>query len=153
MRQRTNMAWWDPTSWGDAIVKPIANLIDEVHTSTEEKLMLQYKIGTIIQDIYNKGADLDKLLIEKKAAIIIAEATQGSWLTRSWRPIMMLMFGFCILWEVVGQAHLLPAIVLPERMWDIMELGLGGYVIGRSAEQVVKSAQPLVDSWKGKNNG
>ena len=146
------MAWWNPTSWGDNVIKPIAELIDNIHTSKEEKMELQYRIGTIVQDIYSKGAELDKLVVEKTSAIIIAEATQGSWLTKSWRPIMMLMFGFCILWEVVGQAHILPPIVLPERMWDLMELGLGGYVIGRSAEQVVKSAQPLVDSWKGKKD-
>lgn len=145
------MSWWNPTTWGDQVIKPIASLIDELHTSGEEKLTLQYKIGTVIQGIYQEGVELDKKLIEAKTSIIIAEAQSG-WLTRSWRPIMMLMFGFCIFWEVVGQAHILPAIVLPDRMWDLMELGLGGYVIGRSAEQVVKSAAPLVEGWKGKKD-
>lgn len=146
------MSWWNPATWGDNVIKPITGLIDSLHTSTAEKLELQYKIGTVLQQIYTEGVELDKKLIESKTAIIIAEATQGSWLTRSWRPIMMLMFGFCIFWEVIGQTHIVPVIVIPERMWDLMELGLGGYVVGRSAEQVVKSAAPLIESWKGKKD-
>ena len=66
-----------------------------------------------------------------------AEAQGQSWLQRTWRPITMLVFvalivtrwlGWCA--PNLGEAEAL-------KLWDIVQLGLGGYVIGRSAEKVL----------------
>ena len=74
-----------------------------------------------------------------KADIIKAEASSESWLAQSWRPIMMLTFGALIVARWLGYSA--PGISEDEilKLWDIVELGLGGYVIGRSVEKVVPS--------------
>lgn len=74
-----------------------------------------------------------------KADIIKAETTSESWLAQSWRPIMMLTFGALIVARWLGYSA--PGISEDEilKLWDIVELGLGGYVIGRSVEKVVPS--------------
>ncbi len=76
--------------------------------------------------------------IEKAAADVVRAEAQGqSWLQRAWRPITMLVFvalivtrwlGWCA--PNLGEAEAL-------KLWDIVQLGLGGYVIGRSAEKVL----------------
>ena len=72
-----------------------------------------------------------------RANIVQAEASSGSWLASSWRPITMLTFTALIVARWFGWAA--PNLSVDEylKLWDIVELGLGGYVVGRSVEKVV----------------
>lgn len=72
-----------------------------------------------------------------RADIIKAEASSESWLAQSWRPIMMLTFGALIVARWMGFAA--PGISEDEilKLWSIVELGLGGYVVGRTVEKIV----------------
>jgi hypothetical protein len=74
-----------------------------------------------------------------RAQIVQAEASSGNWLASSWRPILMLTFGALIFCRWFGWTapNLSEAEYL--KLWDIVQLGLGGYVIGRSVEKVVPS--------------
>jgi len=72
------------------------------------------------------------------ARIVLAEAQGKSWLQRSWRPILMLTFGALIVARWLGWVapNLSEAEYLA--LWDIIKIGLGGYVVGRSAEKVAQ---------------
>jgi hypothetical protein len=71
--------------------------------------------------------------------IIKAEAQSEHWLAATWRPILMLTFGALIVARWVGWSA--PGLAEAEvlALWDIVELGLGGYVIGRTVEKVAPS--------------
>lgn len=71
-----------------------------------------------------------------RAGIVTTEAASENWLASSWRPILMLTFGALIVARWFGWAapNLSEAEYL--KLWSIVELGLGGYVIGRSAEKI-----------------
>lgn len=73
-----------------------------------------------------------------RADVIQAEAQSESWLARSWRPITMLTFVALIVlhWLGITPESLPDAQVMS--LLDLVKIGLGGYVIGRSAEKVVK---------------
>lgn len=84
--------------------------------------------------------------IERAAAEVVKSEAQGqSWLQRTWRPITMLTFVALIVARWLGWSapNLGEAEVL--KLWDIVEIGLGGYVIGRSAEKVLPG---IVESLK-----
>ena len=84
--------------------------------------------------------------IEKAAADVVKTEAQGqSWLQRTWRPITMLTFVALIVARWLGWSapNLSQAEAL--KLWDIVEIGLGGYVIGRSAEKVLPG---IVESMK-----
>lgn len=74
-----------------------------------------------------------------QAQIVQAEAASSNWLASSWRPITMLTFVCLIVARWFGWSA--PNLAQEEylKLWDIVQLGLGGYVIGRSAEKVVPS--------------
>ena len=79
-----------------------------------------------------------------RAEIVKTEAASSPWLAANWRPLLMLTFGGLIVARWFGWAA--PNLSDAEyiKLWDIVELGLGGYVIGRSAEKIVPSiAQAL----------
>ena len=35
-----------------------------------------------------------------------------------------------------------PVLAIPPDMWDLLKIGLGGYVVGRSGEKMVKAWKP-----------
>lgn len=74
-----------------------------------------------------------------RAEIIKTEAASSHWLAANWRPLVMLTFAALIVARWFGWAapNLAPDEYL--KLWDIVELGLCGYVIGRSAEKIVPS--------------
>lgn len=74
-----------------------------------------------------------------QANIVQAEAASSNWLASSWRPITMLTFVTLIVARWFGFAA--PGLAESEylALWDIVKLGLGGYVIGRSVEKVAPS--------------
>jgi len=71
-----------------------------------------------------------------RAEIVKAEAASEHWLAANWRPLLMLTFGGLIVarWFGFAAPNLSEAEYL--KLWSIVELGIGGYVIGRSVEKV-----------------
>ncbi len=71
--------------------------------------------------------------------IIQTEAASKHWLAANWRPVTMLSFVGLIVarWFGFAAPELSEAEYL--KLWDIVQLGLGGYVIGRSAEKITPS--------------
>lgn len=79
-----------------------------------------------------------------RAEIVKTEAASEHWLAANWRPILMLTFGGLIVARWFGWAA--PNLSEGEylKLWSIVELGIGGYVIGRSAEKIIPTvAQAL----------
>ena len=78
------------------------------------------------------------------AKIIEAEAKAG-WFASSWRPLLMYVLIFILVWNyVIGPVIKIftGAIIsfeLPGDVWTLLNVGLGGYVIGRSAESVART--------------
>lgn len=75
--------------------------------------------------------------ITGRAEIVKTEAASEHWLAANWRPLLMLTFGGLIVARWFGWAA--PNLSEAEyiKLWSIVELGIGGYVIGRSAEKVL----------------
>jgi hypothetical protein len=75
--------------------------------------------------------------LKAQAQIINTEAASQHWLAANWRPLTMLVFVALIVARWFGWAA--PNLAEEEyiKLWSIVELGLGGYVIGRSVEKIV----------------
>jgi len=86
----------------------------------------------------------DAQALQEQAGIVTAEAKGESWLQRNWRPVTMMIFV-----AIVANNYILaPYIGLfapryklmldtPPDLWALIKIGLGGYVVGRSAEKCV----------------
>jgi len=81
---------------------------------------------------------LEQTRLEARAQVVTAEATGESWLQRNWRPMMMLWFGVLVggYWFGFTPVNLTENTVLA--LFDIIQFGLSGYIIGRSAEKITK---------------
>ena len=114
------------------IFKPAMDMIDNVHTSTEEKLQQKAQLLELQTTFLTQALDYEQEQLKSKTAIIMAEANSQSWLARNWRPITMLTFLVLVCADAFGQ---LP-FRLADDAWTLLQIGLGGYVVGRSAEKV-----------------
>ncbi len=129
--------------WGfiSELVSPFAKVVDDVHTSTEEKLELKNKLVELQSRLSISLLEYEAKLVEAKSKVITAEAQGQSWLQRTWRPITMLTFLVLVVCDSFGW---LPN-RLAEQAWTLLQIGLGGYVVGRSAEKI---APKIVDMIK-----
>lgn len=120
-----------------AIIGPLlAGLIGVVDQAVEDKDQ-----ANVIKARLNELALTGNLKeLESAAKIIVAEAQGDSWLQRNWRPMLMVMFGVIIANNyIVVPIFNTPAADIPPDMWDLLKLGVGGYVVGRTAEKSIKS--------------
>ena len=82
--------------------------------------------------------------LQAAAKIIEAEAKAG-WFAASWRPLLMYVLIFILVWNyVIGPVIKMftGAVIsfeLPGDVWSLLQIGLGGYVVGRSAESVART--------------
>jgi hypothetical protein len=115
------------------IFKPATDLINSMHTSTEEKMTLQNALAVVESKVTVKTIEYETALLNAKASIINTEATGDSWMQRNWRPITMLAFLGLVVCDSFGWL----VNPLAAEAWTLLQLGLGGYVVGRSGEKIV----------------
>ncbi len=119
------------------VLKPAFGLLDDMHTSDEERLAFKVALTQIEADLKEVGYDYDKTLADARASVILAEANSQSWLARNWRPIVMLTFGGLIVAISTGATNVEDLAAVPEQLWRLLQIGIGGYIVGRSAEKIV----------------
>ena len=120
-----------------ALIGPLlSGLLSVVDKAVEDKDQAG-QIKARLNELALNGA-LQEL--EAAAKIIVAEAQGESWLQRNWRPLLMVMFGVIIANNyLVVPLFNTPAAIIPPDMWDLLKLGVGGYVVGRTVEKGLKT--------------
>ena len=119
-------------------------------------------IKRVLPEDKDKRADIEREInmallgnsaaIEQAAAsVILAESKSEHWITATWRPILMLTLTAIVGWNfliapLIELAVLLStndqvplSIPLPEQLWNLLMIGVGGYVVGRSGEKIAKN--------------
>jgi hypothetical protein len=82
--------------------------------------------------------------LKASARIVEAEAKAG-WFASSWRPLLMyILIGILVLNYIISPIILALfskkiGIELPSDVWTCLNIGLGGYVVGRSGESIART--------------
>lgn len=117
------------------VAEPVFNVIDKAVTDKDEANRLK-------ADIRHRLIDQKDAALQAQMKVILAEATGESWLQRNWRPLLM-----TVIVAIIANNYLLAPYLgamfgvglqleLPEHMWNLMTLGVGGYIAGRSGEKI-----------------
>jgi len=124
------------------IVEKIIGVVDKAVPDKD----LAQKLKTEMQ---TKVMDLDYSILEKeidaRAKIIVAEAQGASWLQRNWRPILMLVIVAIVANNYIIYPYLslftakATILELPQPLYNLMTIGVGGYIVGRSGEKIVET--------------
>ena len=122
-------------------VAPLAKILFSTIEKSVPDKDLQEKLKAQLQTqlLQSNTAEL-----QAAAKIVEAEAKSG-WFSASWRPLLMYVLIFILIWNyVLGPVILFffkasITITLPGDVWTLLQIGLGGYVVGRSAESVART--------------
>jgi Holin of 3TMs, for gene-transfer release len=119
---------------------PVSKVLDAVVKDQELRRKLQADLELKLTEHLGKTEELEQ-------AIVLAEIKSEHWLTRSWRPILMLtLLSFIVFVGLI--IPLLDVVVgapvpfnprwqaLPPQFWDFLSIGVGGYIGGRTLEKV-----------------
>lgn len=126
------------------VLDPIRQLVDDVHTSEEERMDAKRRLMKLEGEMYRQALEAEKQNMQARSDIIKAEATGHSWLQRNWRPILMLTVVAIIannyilapyLGLLIGPEYKL-VLDLPAELYTLMTVGVGGYIASRGAEKV-----------------
>ena len=119
---------------------PLAKIIDGQIADAALKRKLAAEMEQQLLTHMTRAAELGQ-------AVVLAEVQSAHWLSRSWRPmLMLLLMGFLLLAGLIlPLADLIAGApvpfaprwqMLPEGFWNFLTVGMGGYIGGRSLEKV-----------------
>lgn len=118
------------------LLKGVFGVIDQTVEDKDQAAAIKAKLQEMVLTGQMKE-------IEAAAQIIVAEAQGESWLQRNWRPMLMCLFGLIIANNyIVVPLFGSPAAEIPPDMWDLLKIGVGGYVVGRSVEKGIRVWRP-----------
>ncbi len=115
------------------VLEQIVGVVDKVVEDKDQAARLKHDLE---MELLEKDFSFVEKEIEAKASVIASEAQGASWPQRNWRPVLMLTFTYLIVHNyIISPLFSLPHLELPPDMWELLKLGVGGYIIGRSAEK------------------
>ena len=118
-------------------IDAIGKVVDDVITNDEEKSTVKKELSEVVLKSLNEVAQVQGEVIKKEM--------EGNFLQRSWRPILMLTFGTILVCKWFGWTDASIDQELELKLMDIVQLGLGGYVVGRSVEKVANTVTANID--------
>jgi hypothetical protein len=98
--------------------------------------------GEVVKQALQTVSDVSATNAARERAIsdiIASEASSQFWLTACWRPLLMLIFAGIIVssWFGYVPPHMGDTMSpMLARIFDLMELGMGGYIGGRTIEKI-----------------
>lgn len=124
---------------GSSIKGIIDKFVPDAGKAQELTNELTGKVTSFLTDWMNAQRD-----------VIVAEAKGESWLQRNWRPLVMLNFTVLITAYFFGfvAPNITENVLLA--IFDILEIGIGGYVLGRSGEKIASTLGVALLKGKGK---
>jgi hypothetical protein len=120
-------------------------VIDNLTTTQQEKDAAKIELYKLQTSFLNQMEAAATEFAKQQAEVIIAEAKGESPLQRNWRPILMLTFTAIIAWQYLlypilsGFFPQLTQLAIAPEMWELLKIGVGGYIVGRSAEKMMDS--------------
>ena len=121
------------------LVGGVGKIIDDVHTSDEERLKAKTALLAIQSDLSKSALEYEATIAKEQASIIREEVASGGWLARSWRPLTMLIFVALIVLHWLGATDHNISESEALEVFGLIKIGLGGYVVARTTEKVLPS--------------
>lgn len=124
------------SSGAKEIVSGVGSVVDNLTVTDDEKSRAKKELTEVVMSNMNR-------LAETQGEVIKTEM-KGGWLQRSWRPIVMLAFTGLLFARWFGFTDNVDS-ALELKLMEIIQFGLGGYVIGRSAEKIAGTVTANID--------
>jgi len=122
-------------------IAPLAKILFSTIEKSVPDKDLQEKLKAQLNEQLLKSSTEE---LKAAAAIVEAEAKAG-WFAASWRPLLMYVLIFVLVFNYIFApiikmiTGLVVGFELPGDVWTLLQIGLGGYVVGRSGESIART--------------
>jgi len=118
------------------ILGAVAPMVKTLFSTIDKTIDNKAEAEKIKQNIQQQLLSGQLKELEAQASVITAEA-RGGWLQRNWRPLLMLTFAGLVVAHWFGfTAPNIPESV-QNSLLNIVLVGMGGYIVGRSGEKIM----------------
>lgn len=127
------------------VVEGGLDIIDDLVEDKDKANELKAEIKKQIEKQAHKERNA---LIKEQSKIVGLEVQGESWLQRNWRPLLMIIVISIIANNYIIVPYLsaifpdyVHVLKLPNGLWALLNVGVGGYVAGRTGEKIFKLRQ------------
>ena len=111
----------------------ITTVIKRLFPSEEQ----QHQTARIRYELEREMLKNSKSFDQLSADIVNAEVRYGNWIQRSWRPAsMLILFSLIVAYWIGWSPDNLSQDTI-DHLFDIVKVGFGGYIVGRSGEKIM----------------
>lgn len=123
----------------------VAKIVGTFKMSPADRAKLQQSLFELQLKANQQALDYEARRVAESAKTIRAEANSDHWLAASWRPIVMLALTGLIALHWLGLTTDLPDDQILS-LFQLVKIGLGGYVVGRSGEKIAREWKRVSDA-------
>jgi hypothetical protein len=122
-------------------IDSIGDAIDKNVTNDEERQQLKNQLATIV-------TEWQEIMLQTIVNENLIDKT-GNWIQRSWRPILLLTFGFIllanyVLFPMIGKT----AIQFPDEYWTFLDIIVPTAVVARTVDKMKTTLDALTPKSK-----
>lgn len=122
-------------------IDSIGDAIDKNVTNDEERQQLKNQLATIV-------TEWQEIMLQTIVNENLIDKT-GNWIQRSWRPILLLTFGFILLvnyvvFPMIGKT----AIEFPDEYWTFLDIIVPTAVVARTVDKMKTTLDALTPKSK-----
>ncbi len=119
------------------VMNSAKDIIGRFVADPDKKIEAQTELFKLQSDLQSKILDADVQFARVQADTLQTEMKSDSWMGKNWRPLLMLTFTYIILHNyVIAPVFHIPLNQIPDDMWTLLKIGMGGYIVGRTVEKV-----------------
>lgn len=118
-----------------AIAPIVGRVVERYIGSKEEAKKIENEVKLALME---QAGELQKL----QAELIKAEIQGKSWLQRNWRPLLIMCFVLILFNNYILVPYLsaftdkVKVLEFPPQFWNLLLVGVGGYIAGRTFEKI-----------------
>ena len=120
----------------EGVLSGASGIIDSL-PSNDKKQQAKNELSEIVLREINRAMSYQ--------ADVIKMEMGGNLLQRSWRPLLMVAFGTILVCKWFGFTDSSIPVELEKELLDIVKLGLGGFIVGRSTERIADKVTKNID--------
>jgi hypothetical protein len=131
------------------LLDSVGSILDRVVTTDKDRLEAQRELVTLERQFQTRVMELDQDFASTQAEVVQQEMRSQSWMAKNWRPILMLTFTYIVAHNfVIAPLFGMPMAEVPEQMWTLLQIGMGGYIFGRTVEKTAPTVTAMFGNKK-----
>ena len=121
----------------EKLIGPVFNVLDELVEDKDLRNELKMRVQMKILD--------NETQITGYMRDVVVSETSGTGLKALWRPILMLVMtaivanNYILMPYMTAMFNWSVTLDMPEQLWQLLNIGVGGYIVGRSGEKIADS--------------